>query len=60
MYMANALDQRSFALGQGVFALGPQSFSDTDMLVSAMQKSRVGGITQREDPTQRGLCCGGI
>ena len=37
-----------------------EAFSDTNMLISAAQKSRIGGITQREDPMRRGLRCGGI
>ena len=39
------------ALAKLVAALGPQRFLDTNMLISATQKSRVGGMAQREAPT---------
>ena len=39
-------------LGPLGFAFGPLGFLDTNMLVSATQKSRVGGTAQREPPMQ--------
>ena len=37
-----------------------KGFSDTNMLVSPTRKSRIGEITQREDPTRESLRCGVI
>ena len=47
-----ALGQGGFALGQQGFALGPQGFLDTNMFVSPMQNSRVGGPDQHKAPTR--------
>ena len=49
-----------FVLVLLAFALDPGGYLDTNILVAAKRKSRVGVITQQEDPTQRGLCCSGI
>ena len=43
-----------------MFALGPQGFSDTNMLVFAMPTGRIGGLNQPEGPKQMGLHSGGI
>ena len=40
--------------------LGPQGFLDTNMLVSATQKSRVRGLAQCEPPTRGVSQCSGI
>ena len=48
------------ALGKLRVALGPQEFLDTNMLVSATRKSRVGGIAQSESPTRVVSRCSGI
>ena len=45
---------RHYWLASGV-ALGPQGFPDNNMLVSAMRKSRVGGITPKRGPNARGF-----
>ena len=42
------LDTLGFVLGLSGYALGLPGFLDTNMLVSAMGKSRVGDIAQRE------------
>ena len=45
------------------FALGVTqilAFSDTDMLVSPTQKSRIGGIAQRDGPMRVSSCRGGV
>ena len=47
-------------LGKLGAALGPQEFLDTNMLVSAMRKSSIGGIAQRESPTRVVSRCSGI
>ena len=39
---------------------GPRDLLDTNMLVSATRKSRVGVITQHKDPMRGGWRCGGI
>ena len=41
------------------FVLGPRDLSDTNLLVSVMQKSHVWGYAQSEAPTQGGSCSGG-
>ena len=50
-----ALDPWIFVLGLWRFRLGPRGFSDTNMSVSATQKSRVGRITPTQGPNVRGF-----
>ena len=40
--------------------MGPQGVLDTNMLVSPTQHFRLGGLDQREAPTQSGSRCGEI
>ena len=47
-----ALGPQGLALGLQGLALGPWGFSDTNVLVSAKRIARVGGRTQRKDPTR--------
>ena len=47
-------------LGGLGFALGPQGFLNSNMLVSATGKSHIGGIAPREPPTRVVLRCSGI
>ena len=47
-----ALGLQGLALGHQGLALGPRGFSDTNVLVSAKRIARVGGRTQRKDPTR--------
>ena len=42
------------------FGVGGFAFSDTNMLVSPKRNSGVGGLTQRQDPTQMFLRRSGI
>ena len=55
-----ALSAPGFTLGAWGFTLGPRRLLDTNMLVSATQKSRIGSITQRKAATQGVLHSGRI
>ena len=55
-----ALGLPGFVFGLLGFTIGPPGIFDTNMLVSATQKSPIGGIAQREGLTQGSLHCSGI
>ena len=54
------LGVQKVVLGKLGVALSPQGFLGTNMLVSATQKSRVGGIAHREPQTRAVSRCSGI
>ena len=55
-----ALGLQGLVLGLQGFVLGQRGFSDTNMLVTAIQMARVGGRTQLEDQMGVILRCSGI